>query len=80
MKIIQNNNCLKTIKTLNNVLFQCRHIYGYNNKINTVDLTWGMVDRNYHKNGFGRQLTEYRKKIITYFRIRYIIKYYPKYI
>ena len=39
--------------------------YGYNNKIKTVDLTWGMVDGNYHKNGFGRYLTEYRIRKIT---------------
>ena len=39
--------------------------YGYNNQTNTVDLTWGMVDRNYHKNGFGRRLTEYRVQKIT---------------
>ena len=39
--------------------------YAYNNKIKTVDLTWGMVDRNYHKNGFGRRLTEYRIRKIT---------------
>ena len=34
--------------------------YGFNNKTNTVDLTWGMVDSNFHKIGFGRRLTEYR--------------------
>ena len=39
--------------------------YGYNYKSNNVDLTWGMVDRNYHKNGFGRRLTEFRIQKIT---------------
>ena len=39
--------------------------YGYNRQTKTVDLTWGMVDRNYHKNGFGRCLTNYRLQKIT---------------
>tara|TARA_B100002052_G_scaffold298739_1_gene333269 strand:- start:4124 stop:4576 length:453 start_codon:yes stop_codon:yes gene_type:complete len=39
--------------------------YAYNDKIKTVDLTWGMVDKRYHKNGFGYRLTEYRLQKIT---------------
>ena len=40
--------------------------YAYNDKLKTVDLTWGMVDKRIHKNGFGHQLTEYRlQKIRT---------------
>ncbi len=39
--------------------------YGYNNILKTVDLTWGMVDRSCHKNGFGRRLTDYRIQKIT---------------
>ena len=78
---IQKNNYLKIIclkKTLYYVLFNVdNHIvasggYGYNYKSNNVDLLYhyfflvmGMVDRNYHKNGFGRRLTEFRIQKIT---------------
>jgi ribosomal protein S18 acetylase RimI-like enzyme len=40
--------------------------YAYNDNIKTVDLTWGMIDKKYHRNRFGHQLTEYRlQKIRT---------------
>ena len=39
--------------------------YAYNDIINTVDLTWGMVDKKYHRNGLGNQLTQYRIQRIT---------------
>ena len=34
--------------------------YGYNNTTKTVDLTWGMIDFNFHNNGFGTSLLNYR--------------------
>jgi len=39
--------------------------YAYNDNLKTVDLTWGMIDKKYHQNGFGHQLTEYRLQKIT---------------
>ena len=39
--------------------------YAYNHNSNTVDLCWGIIDRNYHKNGFGRYLTDHRIQKIT---------------
>ena len=32
---------------------------------NTIMLTWGMVDASYHKNGYGRSLTEFRLNSIS---------------
>ena len=34
--------------------------YEVEEKPNTIVLTWGMVDSSYHKNGYGRFLTEFR--------------------
>ena len=34
--------------------------YEVEEKPNTIVLTWGMVDSSYHKNGYGRSLTEFR--------------------
>ena len=34
--------------------------YGYNNTTKTIDLTWGMIDFNFHNKGFGTSLLNYR--------------------
>jgi ribosomal protein S18 acetylase RimI-like enzyme len=34
--------------------------YGYNNATKTIDLTWGMIDFNFHNKGFGTILLNYR--------------------
>ena len=34
--------------------------YGYNNTTKTIDLTWGMIDYNFHNKGFGTSLLNYR--------------------
>ena len=39
--------------------------YAYNNTTKTVDLTWGMIDFNFHNNGFGTSLLNYRILQIT---------------
>ena len=39
--------------------------YGFNKKEKTVDLTWGMVDLNLHKKGYGKALLNYRIKKIS---------------
>jgi len=39
--------------------------YGFNEKTKTVDLTWGMVDLNLHKKGYGKSLLNYRIKKIS---------------
>ena len=39
--------------------------YGFNKKEKTIDLTWGMVDLNLHKKGYGKTLLNYRMKKIS---------------
>ena len=39
--------------------------YGFNKKEKTIDLTWGMVDLNLHKKGYGKALLNYRIKKIS---------------
>ena len=42
--------------------------YEYEKKSNIITLTWGMVDKKFHNQGYGTYITEYRlKKIITEF-------------
>ncbi len=39
--------------------------FGYNDKTNSVTLAWGMVHKDFQKQGFGRKLLEYRLKQIS---------------
>ena len=56
------------------VLFESRKLigcggYGYDNKKNSVILTWGLIHNQFHKMGFGTHLLQYR--------IKQIVKKYP---
>ena len=51
------------------VLFESRKLigcggYGYDNKKNSVILTWGLIHNQFHKMGFGTHLLQYRTKQI----------------
>ena len=56
------------------VLFESRKLigcggYGYDNKKNSVILSWGLIHNQFHKMGFGTHLLQ--------FRIKQIVKNYP---
>jgi len=56
------------------VLFESRKLigcggYGYDNKKNSVILSWGLIHNKFHKMGFGTHLLQYR--------IKQIVKNYP---
>ena len=56
------------------VLFESRKLigcggYGYDNKKNSVILSWGLIHNQFHKMGFGTHLLKYR--------IKQIVKNYP---
>ena len=56
------------------VLFESRKLigcggYGYDNKKNSVILSWGLIHNQFHKMGFGTHLLQYR--------IKQIVKKYP---
>jgi len=56
------------------VLFESRKLigcggYGYDNKKNSVILSWGLIHNQFHKMGFGTHLLHYR--------IKQIVKKYP---
>lgn len=56
------------------VLFESRKLigcggYGYDNKKNSVILSWGLIHHQFHKIGFGTHLLQYR--------IKHIVKNYP---
>lgn len=62
--------------------------YGYNSATKTVDLTWGMIDFNFHNNGFGTSLLNYRilhisadypKTDITLNTTQYTFKFYERF-
>ena len=62
--------------------------YEYEKALNSIMLTWGMVDRNIHRQGYGTYMTEYRlKKIKTEFpglniilnTSQYTFKFYKKF-
>ena len=67
-------NFLSRKKIIYFILFEARELiacggYGYDNKKDSIVLSWGLVHNQFHKMGFGTHLLQYR--------LKHIMKNYP---